>query len=91
MAKTEQAQIKDEKQEKQHIEKSILYLQENLDTPKNTRMDVNHLWGKCYRVNFWGKKKIKHKKREVETIAMIDSKFIMVDKVADGLTHRIIG
>lgn len=81
-----------EQEEKDNIKKMALYLKENVEDIKNTTKEVRHLWGRCYRINFWGKTKIKEKvqkKHIIEEKTIVSSQFVIVDEVADGFVHRV--
>lgn len=79
----------DNKQTKEdRIKIDISYLLENLVGPKDSKIDVNHLWGKCYRVNFWGKKGT-NTESFIEERIIVESFFIVVDHGMNGTSHSI--
>ena len=46
------------------------------------KLEIKHLWGNCYRLNFWGEKQINPKKPAYRSI--LESKFVRVTESEDG-------
>ena len=69
------------------LQDPLLYIKMNFSIP-GTKLDIKHLWGEFYRLNFWGKK-------EQEGIVVLDntildSKFIKVSIDEEGTCiHKI--
>jgi|TARA_Y100000310_G_scaffold56232_1_gene51568 hypothetical protein len=64
------------------IKNPVLYIEMNFSIPQK-QLDIRHLWGEFYRLNYWGTKEgLKGK-------IIIDSKFIKVSPDEEGnYTHK---
>ena len=60
----------------------ISFIKREYPVTGGIKLDIKHLWGNCYRLNFWEKSKIKD-----ESI-IIKSYFISISNDKDGLKIR---
>jgi len=78
---------KNSTEERDNLERIFSFLREKIPGPKGSNIDIRPLWGKFYRVNYWGEDKIKVEnklKDEASMYRIIESKFVQVEIVKDG-------
>lgn len=59
----------------------ISHLRKEYPGPKNSKLDIRHLWDDNYRINYWG---IREGQNEI-----IDSKFVIVTRVKNGFLTTV--
>ena len=60
----------------------ISFIKKEYPVSGKIKLDIRHLWGRCYRLNFWEKSKIKDESN------IIKSYFISISNDKDGLKIR---
>jgi hypothetical protein len=73
--------------EREQLESITSFLRESIPAPEGSIIDVKHLWGKFYRINYWREDKIRAESKLNSDISMnrvIESKFVRVEIVIDG-------
>jgi len=69
------------------LQDPLLYIQMNFTVP-GTKLDIRHLWGDFYRLNFWSK--VEKDGITVVENTIVDSKFIKVSTDIEGkCIHKI--
>jgi hypothetical protein len=64
------------------------YIKKNFSVPENTTIDPRHLWDNFYRINYWVS--IVSKESLCTDNKIVESVFVRIEKVDDGIVHELI-
>ena len=67
----------------------LRYLRVNYPPHKEETVDIKHLWGKNYRLNYWGKRELR-KEMTFRENYITRSIFATVQKTSDGLIIKAL-